>query len=510
MMKFILKRIFAAALALLLAVLPLQAFAAEDLTGIIAETWKHVSGGKDMQAWLDDEIAENAGTSMDSLVILLKRSGQELDYGNYIRAAAAKLEENAISNPVTRMQCALSLLACGAVDQVPAALAQESIGKLGVMSFVYGLHLLNNGLACEEWTAETLADALVKLQKADGGWAVTGAFGDVDVTSMCIQALAACEQTDSIRSALDRAVLFLSEAQLDNGGFKSYGKENSESLCQVMLAIASLGLDPAGEAQYIKNGRNLVDVLLDYRLRGSGFTHLPGEEENQMAGIQALQAMIACLRPGVVYYDFSAEEYPFVVATENDALPAWKLAAFAVIGVFALAGCIFALTRRHGRLKQLFFVLILAGILAAAVCMIQIESTADYYSAPEKSGAKGEVYLSISCEKAVGVQDDGSIPADGVILPRTAMPLDEDDSIFDILIDAVKKYEIQMEHAGGSGDLAYVNGIHYLYEFVNGDLSGWVYTVNGVQPSIGCGAYKPEPGDEIIWHYTLELGEDIQ
>lgn len=505
-----LKRILAAAVALLIVLLPLQAFAAEDLAGIIADTYRHACGDAGLQEWLDGEITENAGASTDSLVILLNRCDLKLDSSNYVRAAAEMLRENAISNPVTRMQCALALLSCGAGDQIPATLAQESIGKLGVMSYVYGLHLINNGLACEAWTAETLAEALLKLQKADGGWAVTGAFGDVDVTSMCIQALAACEQSDSIRAALDRAILFLSEAQLDNGGFKSYGKENSESLCQVILALASLGLDPASDAHFIKNGRSLPDVLMDYQLPSGGFSHLPGEEENRMANIQALQAMTACMKPGVVYYDFSAEKYPSVVQEEPDALPNWKKIAFAAIGVFAFAGCIFALTRRHGRMKQLIFVLILAGILAAGVFMIRIESTADYYSEAEKTGIKGEVYLSISCEKAVGVQNDGSIPEDGVILPRTAMPLGEDDSIFDILIDAVRKYEIQMEHAGGSGDLAYVNGIHYLYEFVNGDLSGWVYTVNGVQPSIGCGAYKPDPGDEIVWHYTLELGEDIQ
>lgn len=509
-MKKNMKRIFAAAIAILIALLPIQAFAADELTEIIAETYLHASGGNSLQAWVDGEIAENAGTSLDSHIILLTRCAQDIDYSKYIIAASAKLKEGAISNPVTRMQCALSLLACGAMDQIPADLARESIGKLGVMSYVYGLHLINNGLKSEDWTAEDLVAALLQLQKADGGWAVTGAFGDVDVTAMCIQALAACEQSDSIRSSLDKAVLFLSERQLDNGGFKSYGKENSESLCQVILALSSLGLDPASDAQFIKNGRNLLEALMDYRLPGGGFSHLPGAEENHMAGIQALQAMTACLRPGVVYFDFAAEKYPSIAQSESDALPQWKLIAYCVIGVLAIGGCIFALTRKRGRLKQLIFVLIAAGILAFGVNMIQIESAADYYSAGSKAETIGEVYLSISCEKAVGVQNDGSIPDDGVILPRTAMPLGKDNSVFDILIDAVRKYEIQMEHAGGTGDLAYINGIHYLYEFVNGDLSGWVYTVNGVQPSIGCGAYKPVDGDEIIWHYTLELGEDIK
>ena len=47
----------------------------------------------------------------------------------------------------------------------------------------------------------------------------------------------------------------------------------------------------------------------------------------------------------------------------------------------------------------------------------------------------------------------------------------------------------------------------YLYEFDYGDLSGWQYTVNGVSPSVGIGAYKLKNGDVIEFHYTTNFME---
>ena len=58
--------------------------------------------------------------------------------------------------------------------------------------------------------------------------------------------------------------------------------------------------------------------------------------------------------------------------------------------------------------------------------------------------------------------------------------------------------------------MAYVAGIQYLYEFDFGDLSGWVYHVNGVSPDVGCGAYALADGDRIEWLYTRALGNDVK
>lgn len=51
----------------------------------------------------------------------------------------------------------------------------------------------------------------------------------------------------------------------------------------------------------------------------------------------------------------------------------------------------------------------------------------------------------------------------------------------------------------GSGN--YVSSINGLAEFDHGFMSGWLYAVNGWEPSVGCGSYYLNDGDYVYWHY---------
>jgi len=61
----------------------------------------------------------------------------------------------------------------------------------------------------------------------------------------------------------------------------------------------------------------------------------------------------------------------------------------------------------------------------------------------------------------------------------------------------------------GFGSMRYLRGINNLFEFDHGALSGWLYSVNGEFMGISSGSYTVRPGDRIIWHYTLDLGDDL-
>ncbi|MBQ9471715.1 MAG: DUF4430 domain-containing protein, partial [Ruminococcus sp.] len=65
-----------------------------------------------------------------------------------------------------------------------------------------------------------------------------------------------------------------------------------------------------------------------------------------------------------------------------------------------------------------------------------------------------------------------------------------------------------IDNTGAQG-AAYIAGINYLYEFDYGDLSGWMYRVNGVLPEVGCQSYTVSDGDEIEWLYTTNIGKDF-
>ena len=58
-------------------------------------------------------------------------------------------------------------------------------------------------------------------------------------------------------------------------------------------------------------------------------------------------------------------------------------------------------------------------------------------------------------------------------------------------------------------DSAYVEGINQIYEKDCGELSGWMFNVNGWFPNYGCSKYYVSDGDTINWVYTCDLGKDV-
>ena len=141
-----------------------------------------------------------------------------------------------------------------------------------------------------------------------------------------------------------------------------------------------------------------------------------------------------------------------------------------------------------------------------------ISSAEEYYSGDKKikDNAVGTVNMEIRCDTIAGRAEH--IPADGVILPPVAFDIEAGDTVFDILTEAAQTYGIQVENkgsAGGAHGMVYISGINYIYEYDFGDLSGWVYHVNGIAPSRSCGEYELSDGDRIEWLYTCEIGHDL-
>lgn len=102
------------------------------------------------------------------------------------------------------------------------------------------------------------------------------------------------------------------------------------------------------------------------------------------------------------------------------------------------------------------------------------------------------------------------VPSDGVIYSSTEVEVQEGDSVFSILLREMQANKIHMEYSSNPAyNSAYIEGIANLYEFDCGELSGWMYSVNGEYPNYGCSQYTVKPGDVIEWHYTCDLGKDL-
>ncbi len=104
----------------------------------------------------------------------------------------------------------------------------------------------------------------------------------------------------------------------------------------------------------------------------------------------------------------------------------------------------------------------------------------------------------------------GLVPANGVIFPETEVEFYKGESVINILTREMKKSKIHLEFVNVPlYNSAYIEGIANLYENDCGELSGWMYRVNGSFPNYGPSQYKLRKGDRVEWLYTCDLGTDI-
>ena len=557
----------------------------DDLIGGIIDYKLGQAGAGSIEEWLNGDIAEGAGTVSDWYALTLSQYGYT-DLSAYESALLGYLDSNNVTSATSREKYALALCAAGSDNSYITDILDSSIGGQGMMSWIYGLHVLNNGYTCSDFTADSVTDTILSMQYADGGWALFGDYGDIDVTAMTVQALAPYYHSNSaVTDSVERALDFLSRKQKDNGGYESFGNANPESASQVLTALSALGIDCRSDERFIKNGNDIIDGIVCFCLPDGSFSHTEGGASNETATVQAFFSFVAFRRmtdgktPLLILDNrklpetqqpqteaeknnseentvssVSASAEPLTtsssvmtttvsvlkttVTTSISALtittsvssgavstaaviqeqPVKKgsykpKAVIIIICSAAVLGLILLIIGKRN-IKNFIFLGIAAGVCIIIVLATDIKSVDDYYSGrkKEKKNAIGTVTMEIRCDTIADKSDSGHIPADGVILPPTAFDIETGDTVFDILTEAAQTYGIQVENKGSAGSahgMVYISGINYIYEYDFGDLSGWVYHVNGITPSKSCGEYVLSGGDRVEWLYTCEIGHDL-
>ena len=199
-------------------------------------------------------------------------------------------------------------------------------GTQGINGWIWGLIAMDTGMydvpADAKYTRETFIKEILKLQLTDGvngnaygGW-VLGGYGsssDVDISAMAIQALAPYYNDDTVytyvnensgetlsktvRACVDEALDRLGMMQNSNGGFSSWNTDNVESISQVVVALCSLGINPAQDQRFItSSGKTLLDGMLRFRVSDGGFCHVMDGGWNSMATDQATYALVSYWR----------------------------------------------------------------------------------------------------------------------------------------------------------------------------------------------------------------------
>ena len=144
-------------------------------------------------------------------------------------------------------------------------------------------------------TRELYVGELLQREIPDGGWALTGSTPDADVTAMALQALAKYRGRQDVEDAVQRGLAALSALQEPNGAYLSWDEENSESVCQVIVALTELGISLDDE-RFVKNGQTLPQVLERFACEDGSYRHSLNGGGDEMATEQALYALAAIHR----------------------------------------------------------------------------------------------------------------------------------------------------------------------------------------------------------------------
>ena len=203
------------------------------------------------------------------------------------------------------------------------------IKKQGMNGTIWALIALDCGgyETSDPTIRQQCVDAIVEAQHDDGGWSLVTAKtqpSNVDITGMTLTALYPYRDQAAVKEACDEAFTWLSESQMDNGGFPYGTGETSESCVWAIVAATTWGINPDTDPRFIKNGNSAIDNLLTYYLEDEAkFEHSRGAGANAMATDQATYALVAYNRfvnnqPAL--YDYS-DVTPVTTGGENPGTP---------------------------------------------------------------------------------------------------------------------------------------------------------------------------------------------
>lgn len=356
---------------------------------------------------------------------------------------------------------------------------------------------------------------------------------------MAIQALAPYRQENAaVQAALDTAVGVLSNMQDSTGNFPSQYGASSESVSQVIVALATLGIDPNKDARFVKDGVSAVDGLLGYYVSGGGFKHILSGKLDGMAteqGYYALAAYYRLMEGKTPLYDmtdgFTAVPQAQAPAVkEQNGLWLWLVLG---AGVLLTVLC-FLCKKKLGRKLFANALMALIILLVAALGIGYALQTGIFDGTPAlgsefkttaipgnklvtSENAENLCTVTIHCDTVLNNLNllekakAPYVPADGVILPETEVEFKPGESVFDVLQRVCEAADIPLEYSWTPlYDSYYLEGICHLYEFDCGAESGWMYQVSGTFPNYGCSSYEVQPGDKIEWLYScIGLGADL-
>ncbi|PFB71110.1 DUF4430 domain-containing protein [Bacillus cereus] len=260
------------------------------------------------------------GIESDWVALGLSRSGKNVPIEaklNYVNAVTEKVEKR--MNRFSATDLARTIIMMNAMNADPKMVGEHNlVQKLyesdkvnSVTGYTFALLAFDTKKyevpVNSKWNRVALVEALINAQHTDGGWTYDSASSkdsasSVDVTGMVLSALAPYQDRADVKPAVQKAVAYLYNEQLENGGFSADGQENSNSAAQAIIGL-SLVKDVDQNRLH-----KAVQNLLSYQLPNGEFKWLPGDQNGSgMATEQALLALLQFKDLGKSIYDWSTE-----------------------------------------------------------------------------------------------------------------------------------------------------------------------------------------------------------
>lgn len=154
-------------------------------------------------------------------------------------------------------------------------------------------------------TTDKIIAELLKFQATDGGFGLTdNASSSIDMTAICLQALAPYTDKTEVRTSVDKGLSYLKSKLAD--GFESL---NSNSAAQVLLAAAELKIDITDSSNGFGNASYNIVSAIEGNKNPDGNGYMYEAKPNSMATVQVLQAYDAyrkAHKENLSYWDFGS------------------------------------------------------------------------------------------------------------------------------------------------------------------------------------------------------------
>ena len=145
-------------------------------------------------------------------------------------------------------------------------------------------------------------------------------------------------------------------------------------------------------------------------------------------------------------------------------------------------------------LSRRTFLARLAGGVAACALALSVCACGGTPAAEQEATTQDEPQIAVTVE-IDATAGEGELTSQDV-------ELDEGSTAYDALVAATDDV-----NASDSDYGMYVAGINGLAAGDFGDMSGWMFEVNGEMAEVGCSEYQLADGDVVTWIYVTEFTE---